>query len=107
MEIISGPGSFSVNLGIICGPGSFAVPFGDHLRNCGPGSFAVLGSFADLKLRCGWEFNYMPTVCVCGNLFDADHAVVCMRGVFIIQRHNKIRDLEAEILQVVCTDVGK
>ena len=47
----------------------------------------------------------MPTVCVCGNLFDADHAMVCMRGGFIIQRLNEIRDLEAEILQVVCTDV--
>ena len=49
----------------------------------------------------------MPTVCVCGNLFDADHAMVCMRGGFIIQRHNEIRDLEAEILQVVCTEVEK
>ena len=49
----------------------------------------------------------MATVCVCGNLFDADHAMFCMRGGFIIQRHNKIRDLEVEILQVVCTDVEK
>ena len=60
-----------------------------------------------IKLRYGWEFNDMPTVCVCGNLFDADHAMVGMRGGFIIQRHNEIRDLEAEILQVVCTDVEK
>ena len=29
-----------------------------------------------IKLRYGWEFNDMPTVCVCGNLFDADHAMV-------------------------------
>ena len=28
-----------------------------------------------------------------------------MRGGYIIQRHNEIRDLEAEILQAVCTDV--
>ena len=47
----------------------------------------------------------MPTVCVCRNLFDADHAMVCKRGGSIIQRHNEIRDLEVEILQVVCTDV--
>ena len=40
-------------------------------------------------------------------LFDADHAMVCMRGGFIIQRHNEIRDLEAEILQVVCIDLEK
>ena len=58
-----------------------------------------------INLRYGWEFNDMPTVCVCGNLFDADHAMVCMRGGFIIQRLNEIRDLEAEILQAVCTYV--
>ena len=38
-----------------------------------------------IKLGYGWEFNDMPTVCVCGNLFDADHAMICMRGGFIIQ----------------------
>ena len=43
--------------------------------------------------------------CVCGDLFDADHAMICMRGGYIIQRHNKIRHLETEILRAVCTDV--
>ena len=56
-----------------------------------------------IKLRYGWEFNDIPTVCVCGDLFDADHAMICMR--YIIQRHNEIRDLEAEILRAVCTNV--
>ena len=37
--------------------------------------------------------------------FDADHAMICMPGGYIIQRHNKIRNLEAEILQAVRTDV--
>ena len=55
-----------------------------------------------IKLRYGWEFNDIPTVCVCGDLFDAGHAIICM---YIIQRHNEIRDLEVEILQAVCTDV--
>ena len=40
-------------------------------------------------------------VCVCGELFDAS---ICVRGGYIIQRHTEIRDLGAEILQVVCTD---
>ena len=31
--------------------------------------------------------------------------IICMRGGYIIQRHSEIRDLNAEILQVVCTDV--
>ena len=50
-----------------------------------------------IKLRYSWEFNDIPTVCVCGDLFDADHAFICMRGGYIIQRHSEIRDLEAEI----------
>ena len=37
--------------------------------------------------------------------FDADHAMICMPGGYIIQRHNEIRNLEAEILQAVRTDV--
>ena len=48
---------------------------------------------------------YYYYYCVCGDLFDADHAMICMRGGYIIQRHNEIRDLEAEILRAVCTDV--
>ena len=58
-----------------------------------------------IKLRYSWEFNDIPMVCICGDLFDADHAMICMRGGYIIQRHNEICDLEAEILQAVCTDV--
>ena len=44
-------------------------------------------------------------MCVCGDLFDADHAMICMHGGYSIHRHNEIRDLEAEILQALCTDV--
>ena len=58
-----------------------------------------------IKLRYGWEFNDIPTVCVCGDLFDADHAMICMREGYIVQRHNEIRVLENEILQAVCTDI--
>ena len=31
--------------------------------------------------------------------------MICMRGGFVIQRHNKLRDLEAELLNMVCKDV--
>ena len=31
--------------------------------------------------------------------------MVCQRGRFIIQRHNELRDLEAEMLRMVCNDV--
>ena len=38
------------------------------------------------------------TVCVCGDRFSVDHAMICKRGGFIIQRHNDLRDLEADLL---------
>ena len=41
----------------------------------------------------------------CGVQFNVDHAMVCQRGGFIIQRHNELRDLEAEMLRMVCNDV--
>ena len=37
--------------------------------------------------------------------FSVDHAMACQRGSFIIQRHNELRDLEAEMLRMVCNDV--
>ena len=42
---------------------------------------------------------------MCGDIFDVDHAMVCTRGGFIIQRHNELSDLEAEMLKLVCNDV--
>ena len=44
-------------------------------------------------------------LCVCGVQFSVDHAMVCQCGGFIIQRHNKLRDLEAEMLRMVYNDV--
>ena len=58
-----------------------------------------------LKLRYDWEITDIPAICTCGDLFTVDHVMVCRRGGLIIQRHNEIRDLEAEILCMVCTDV--
>ena len=47
----------------------------------------------------------MLCVCVCGDIFSVDHAMNCKRGGFLIQRHNELRDLEAELLSMVCKDV--
>ena len=44
-------------------------------------------------------------LCACGVQFSVDPAMVCQRGGFIIQRHNELRDLEAEMLRMVCNDV--
>ena len=56
-------------------------------------------------LRYDWEIADLPAMCICGDLFTVDHAMVCRHGGLIIQRHNEIRDLEAEMLRMVCTDV--
>ncbi|XP_073253376.1 uncharacterized protein [Porites lutea] len=58
-----------------------------------------------VKLRYDWEIADLPAMCTCGDLFTVDHAMVCRHGGLIIQRHDEIRDLEAEMLCMVCTDV--
>ena len=42
---------------------------------------------------------------MCGDVFIVDHAMVCRRGSFIIQRHNELRDLEADMPSMVGNDV--
>ena len=44
--------------------------------------------------------------CVCGDIFSVDHSMVYKKGGFIIQRHNELRDLEADLLSMVCKHVG-
>ena len=44
-------------------------------------------------------------ICACGVQFSVDHAMVCQRGCFIIQRQNELHDLEAEMLRMVCNDM--
>ena len=59
-----------------------------------------------LRLRYDWAIPDSPSVCVCGCDFNADHAMICQRGGLIIQRHNEIRDLVAELLDMVCHNVA-
>ena len=47
----------------------------------------------------GRDVPDIPSVCVCGDHFNVDHAMICKRDGFVIQRHNELRDLEAEILR--------
>ena len=52
-----------------------------------------------VRLRYDWPIPDNPSVCVCGSMFTVDHATR------VIQRHNEIRDLQAELLDMVCYDV--
>ena len=58
-----------------------------------------------IHLRYYWEITGKPTVFVCGARLREDHAMICKRGGFIIQRHNELRELEADLLDLVCNDV--
>ena len=44
-------------------------------------------------------------ICAYSVQFSVDHVMVCQLGIFIIQRHNELRDLEAEMLRMVCNNV--
>ena len=58
-----------------------------------------------IKLRYDWPIDDLPSTCVCGGTFTVDHAMIRKQGRFITQRHNDLRDLEAELLTSVCSDV--
>ena len=57
------------------------------------------------RLRYDWPIPDNPSVCVCGSIFIVGHAMICQRGGLVIQRHNEIRDLQAELLDMVFYDV--
>ena len=59
-----------------------------------------------LCLRYGLPLSRLPSHCVCGVPFSIDHAFTCPKGVFSIIRHNRIRDLLADLLTEVCLCVA-
>ena len=58
-----------------------------------------------VKLRYDWPVEDIPSTCACGEAFMIDHSMICKLGGFITQRHNELRDLKAEFLSMVCSDV--
>ena len=59
-----------------------------------------------LCLRYGWLTGDLPVHCACGEKFSAEHALSCLKGGFVVGRHNEIRDFTASILTEVCNDVS-
>ena len=59
-----------------------------------------------LCLRYNTRLRRMPEICVCGNHYNINHALSCTKGGFIAMQHNELRDLTAELLDVVCNDVN-
>ena len=58
-----------------------------------------------IHFRYDWHIADTPCTCVCCDTFTVDHAMVCKRGGFIVQRHNELRDLEEDMLNLACHDV--
>ena len=58
-----------------------------------------------IYLRYDWNIPDTPSYCQCGSKNDINHALCCKKGGYVIMRHNRIRDVEAEIMKEVCKDV--
>ena len=54
--------------------------------------------FDALYLRYRWDLKRLPINCACNKKFDMDHAMNCNTGGYIIRRHDRLRDLFAELL---------
>ena len=58
-----------------------------------------------VKLRYSWPLTNLPSRCVCGDQFSVEHGLKCLKGGFITQRHNELRDLTGDLLSEICKDV--
>ena len=72
-------------------------------RNC---LFLEKPAFWDsMRIRYNIPLERLPTLCVCGDSFNLQHALSCPKGGLVITRHNELRNLTAEILGEVCKNV--
>ena len=55
-----------------------------------------------MRIRYNIPLERLPTLCVCGDSFNLQHALSCPKGGLVTTRHNKLRNLTAEILGEVC-----
>ena len=56
-------------------------------------------------LRYGWLIPNTPSYCECKESNNIDHTLSCKKGGYVAMRHNRVRDLEAELMKEVCHDV--
>ena len=65
------------------------------------------GDFRDaLALRYDWALQDVPLYCACGKEFSVTHAMCCATGGFPTVRHNEVRDMMADLVTEVCSDVA-
>ena len=56
-------------------------------------------------LRYDWKVPNTLSYCQCGVKNDINHTLTCKKGRYVIMRPNRVRDLEGELMQEVCSDV--
>ena len=61
--------------------------------------------FDAVALRYRWVLKRLPSNCVCSEKFTMDHAMDCKTGGYIHRRHDRLRDLFADLLDEVAYDV--
>ena len=58
-----------------------------------------------IHIRYNIPLECLPTLCVCGNSFNLEHALSCPKGGLVITRNNELRNLTTEIIDEVCKNV--
>ena len=58
-----------------------------------------------LHFRYNWPLKDVPSHCVCEKTFSVKHCLSCLTGGFPAIRHNELRDITAEMLTEVCSNV--
>ena len=58
-----------------------------------------------LRLRYNMPLSDLPSKCVCGEKYTVCHAPSCVKGGFVAQRHDGVRNLLTSHIRKVCTNV--
>ncbi len=58
-----------------------------------------------IRMRYRWPLKFIPTTCACGKRFSVDHALSCLKGGFVHQRHDEIRDLFGQTATEISNDL--
>ena len=58
-----------------------------------------------IRMRYRWPLKFIPTTCACGKRFSVDHALSCLKGGFVHQHHDEIRDLFGQTATEISNDV--
>ena len=61
--------------------------------------------FDAIYMRYRWDMKKLPINCVCSQKFDMDHAMSCKKGGYVSRRHDRVRDILANLMSDVASEV--